>query len=432
MVFGGTRRFVGLGFGPIQAGLFVYEAFRIGAYASPLVVDVRADLVAGLRADGGHFCVNIARADRTGVARIGPVRVADSTVAAERAAVIEAIAAADELATALPSVRSYHSAVPHSPHLLLAEGLQRRTAPQPLIVFCAENHREAAALLEEAVLGAVGPAARDAVRRRARWVDTVIGKMSGVISDPAELAVLGLATITSALPEAFLVEEFDRILVSRVDSEGAAEALHPGMLVLREVDDLAPFEAAKLLGHNATHALAAYLGSLLDLELVADLQGVPGAMTFLRTAFLEESGRTLCAQFAGSDPLFTPAGYAAFADDLLARMVNPHLADTIARAARDPRRKLGWDDRLVGLIRLGIREGIPTPRYAMGVAAGLEVLRREEGLPGGDAADLLPGCWPHDVDPAEARAVLDSVAEGIAWLERWRGGRFAALPGTTG
>jgi mannitol-1-phosphate 5-dehydrogenase len=429
MAFGGARRFVGLGFGPIQAGLFVYEAQRTRAYAPPLVVDVRADLVAGLRADGGSFRVNIARADRTDVAEVGPVEVADSTVAGERATIIEAIAATDELATALPSVGFYRSEAPHSPHLLLAEGLRHRVAPQPLIVYCAENHREAAALLEEAVLDAVEPAKRDEVRARARWVDTVIGKMSGVISDPAELSALGLATITSALPSAFLVEEFDRILVSRVDPTDGAHVLHPGLPVLREVDDLAPFEAAKLLGHNATHALAGFLGRLLDLGLVADLQRVSGAMAFLRAAFLEESGQTLCARFAGADVLFTPNGYAAFADDLMARMVNPHLADTVARAARDPRRKLGWEDRLIGLIRLGLTEGVATPRYAMGVAAGLDMLRRDEGGGDGNLPDLLTSCWPDDVDAAEARAVLHVVDEGYAWLERWRTGGFAALPG---
>ncbi|HZW01681.1 MAG TPA: hypothetical protein VFF55_08960 [Candidatus Deferrimicrobium sp.] len=443
MTFSGPRRFVGLGFGPIQAGLFVYEAQRTGAYAPPLVVDVRADLVAGLRAGAGRFVVNIAHADGIEVAAIGPVSVADSTVEEERAAVVSDIAAADELATALPSIASYRTAAPWSPHRLIADALRRRSAEQPLIIFCAENYREAAAQLEEAVLDVLDQAERATVIARARFVDTVIGKMSGVIDDPAEIAALGLSTITPAMPQAFLVEAFDRILVSRVDPDGGPGALHPGIPVLREVDDLAPFEAAKLLGHNATHALAGFLGTLLDLDRVADLEQVPGAMGFLRTAFLEESGRTLRARFAGADPLFTADGYAAFADDLLARMVNPHLADTVERASRDPRRKLGWDDRLVGLIRLGLAEGVPTPRYAMGLAAGLEILGRELDAArpdasspdaarldaaGRDIAALLWGCWPDDVDAAEAAAVVEAVGEGLVWLDRWRVGGFATLP----
>jgi mannitol-1-phosphate/altronate dehydrogenase len=258
----------------------------------------------------------------------------------------------------------------------------------------------------------VVPAAEsEAVAERARYLDTVIGKMSGVITDRQELRQHDLATITSVMDSAFLVEEFDRILVSR-----AGEGLHPGISVLREVDDLAPYEDAKLLGHNATHALAGFLGSALDLTLVADLRRVEGAMALLRAAFLEESGVTLRRRWAGVDALFTEGGYAAFADDLLERMVNPYLADTIERAARDPRRKLGWDDRLVGLIRLGLAEDVPTPRFAMGVAAGLDLLRRNEA---GSDAELLRTCWPADVPSAEADLVLARVAEGREQLARW-------------
>ena len=420
MAFTGSRRFIGLGFGAIQSGLFAYEAFRTGDYAPPLVIDVRADLVAGLRADSGHFRVNIARADRIDVATVGPVNAVDSTVERERELVVDAIAGADEFASALPSVAFYRTDGPNSPHRLLAEGLRRRALSTPLIVFCAENHRSAAELLAAAVLEAVPEEERKAVAARACYVDTVIGKMSGVITDEAELAQHDLATITSAIPSAFLVEEFDRILVSR-----AGEGLHPGMPVLREVDDLAPFEDAKLLGHNATHALAGFLGALLGLGLVADLREVDGAMAFLRAAFIEESGVTLRRRWAGADELFTEAGYAAFADDLLERMVNPWLADTIERSGRDPRRKLGWEDRLVGLLRLGLAEGVPTPRYAMGVAGGLEILRRD-GEAGSDE-DLLRSCWPDDAVPEEITAVLATVAVGRAWLEAWLADGFEAI-----
>jgi len=422
---GGTRRLVVLGFGAIGCGLFAYEAGKSGVYASPLVVDLQADLVADLRANSGRCRLNIARADGIETTELGPVDVANPLDAADRQRIVEAISSADELATALPSVELYATPEPHSPHRLLAHGLLARSGQRPLIVFCAENHRNAAALLEAAVLDATEPAARDGVRERVRYADTVIGKMSGVVSDPAEVADLGLATVTPGLPWAFLVEEFDRILVSRADPHGGGEALHPGMPALREVDDLAPFEDAKLLGHNATHALAGFLGSLLDLTLVADVRDVPGAMPFLRAAFLDESGRALIARHGGSDPLFTPEGFAAYAVDLLARMVNPWLADSIARAARDPRRKLGWDDRLVGLIRLGLAHGVPTPRYSMGVAAALELLRRAGAS--GDTAQLLAGCWPGDVETTEARRVVAEVAAGIDLLERWREAGFAAL-----
>lgn len=218
------------------------------------------------------------------------------------------------------------------------------------------------------------------------------------------------------------MEEFDRILVSRVDADGG---LHPGLPALREVDDLEPFEDAKLLGHNATHALGAFLAQMLGLSRYADLAAVPGAMAFLRAAFIEESGRALIERYRGVDPLFTAVGYADFVHDLLQRMVNPYLADTVERAARDPRRKLGWDDRLVGLIRLGLDQGVATPRYAMGAAAGIDVLRRA-GAEGSDAL-LLHGIWPADLGTTETRPVLDVIDIGREWLQRWKRDGFDGL-----
>ncbi len=422
MAFDGERRYVGLGFGAIQAGLFVYEAHQSGRYRAPLVVDVQPALIDSLRADGGHVRVNIARADRVDVADVGPVLIANSSAASERDAIVDAIADADELATALPSVASYRSDGVGSPHRLIAEGLRRRTRDVPLIVLCAENHRNAAALLRDAVLEALEPGDRGQAIERVRFIDTVIGKMSGVISDPAEIRTRSLATVTSTLEAAFLVEEFDRIVVARVDPAGF---LHPGMSTLREVDDLVPFEDAKLLGHNATHALGAFMGRLLGCSRFVELRDVPGAMAFLRSAFLKESGGTLMARYAGFDPLFSRRGFEAFVDDLLARMCNPFLADTIERAARDPRRKLGWDDRLVGLIRLGLAHDVPTPRYSMGVAAGLELLRQEGATSSGER--LLVEIWPGNADAREVDAVLTAVDEGRRWLLRWQRDGFVGL-----
>jgi len=131
------------------------------------------------------------------------------------------------------------------------------------------------------------------------------------------------------------------------------------------------------------------------------------------------------ANCASSEYCWPSGLMVAIADDLLARMVNPHLADTIVRAARDPRRKLGWDDRLVGLIRMGMAEGVPTPRYAMGVAAGVDVLRRT-GMAGTDVS-LLTDIWPDDIDRDEAAAVLDAVDEGRELLLRWRSAGFDRL-----
>ena len=76
----------------------------------------------------------------------------------------------------------------------------------------------------------------------------------------------------------------------------------------------------------------------------------------------------------GFDPLFTHEGFAEFVDGILPRMVNPYLLDTVARVGRDPRRKLGWEDRLIGAIRLALDYDVKPIRYAFGAAAALVTL----------------------------------------------------------
>ncbi|MDW8270774.1 MAG: hypothetical protein RMN24_16560, partial [Anaerolineae bacterium] len=339
--------------GPIQAGLFLYEAYRSGAFARLVVAEVVPAIVADVRRHGGYFRLNIAHADRIETVVIGPITILDPAIPDDRQALIGAIAEADEIATAVPSVTAYTGPGPEALHRVLAEGLRAklgRGGPRA-VVYTAENHNHAAEILAAAVAAELTPDERAALPNRVCFLNTVIGKMSGVVTDPAEIAAWGLAPVTPTATRAFLVEAFNRILISRVRfADGAG--FERGLQVFDEKDDLLPFEEAKLYGHNATHALAAYLGALAGRRFIAELVDLPGAMDVLRRAFLYESGAALCRKYAGCDPLFTPAGYAAYAEDLLARMTNPHLHDTVARVGRDPHRKLGWDDRLIGTMRL--------------------------------------------------------------------------------
>jgi mannitol-1-phosphate 5-dehydrogenase len=58
---------------------------------------------------------------------------------------------------------------------------------------------------------------------------------------------------------------------------------------------------------------------------------------------MDESGRALCRKHG-----FPPEEMRAHRDDLLRRFGNPALRDTVLRVGRDPVRKLGPQDRLVG------------------------------------------------------------------------------------
>jgi mannitol-1-phosphate 5-dehydrogenase len=430
----GSRTFVGFGFGPIQSGLFLYEAFLSGGFRRLVVAEVLPDVVDVIRRAQGWYSVNVAHPDRVEIAPVGPVEIENPAVEQDRQHLVAAVAEAAEIATAVPSVNSYVSPGPGSIHRLLAEGLRKKAAAHAAraVVYAAENHNDAAEILEARVFDEIPPREHNAVRPRVRFLSTVIGKMSGVVSDPQEVQVQGLATFTSQDPRAFLVEVFNRILISEIRFEEASgeSPFRRGITVFEEKPDLLPFEQAKLYGHNATHAVAAYVGALRGLQRIADLCQFPDILRFLHAAFLQESGEALIRKHAGKDRLFTSEGYRDYADGLLERMTNPYLRDTVERVGRDPRRKLGWDDRLVGTIRVGLRQGLVPRRYALGVAAALAVLDQSFLCGETPAGVLLESVWGNiSAERQETSLVLGLVEDGRRRLKRWCESGFQDLEG---
>ncbi len=377
-----AKTFVGFGFGPIQSALFLYEAFRSGHFARFVIAEVDAGIVQAIRSAGGCYTINIALADRVEPATISGVELYNPAVPEDRQQLLQAVAESDELATSLPSVAFYDRGGHTSVARLLADGFSLRTACRPTIIYTAENHNHAAELLRESVAKYCPPAAL----RDTQFLNTVIGKMSGVISDSATLAKLDLATMTPATPKAVLVEEFNRILISQITLPGFTR----GINVFIEKPDLLPFEEAKLYGHNAIHALIGFLGARRGLTSMSEAAAHPDLMATARAAFLDESGVALIRKHATlGDPLFTPAGYATYAHDLLARMVRPTLNDLIARVTRDQVRKLGYDDRFFGTMRLALSCGVRPTHLAQGAAAAfLSLLDQWDSL--GQAVALLP------------------------------------------
>ena len=411
------RTFVGFGFGAIQAGLFLYEAFQSDNFDRYVVAEVLPDVVEGVRQAGGTFRVNIAHADCIEHATVGPIEIENPSVEADRQCLIDASASAEEIATAIPSVRYYTSDGPGSLHRILARGLRekaRRNGPRS-VVYAAENHNHASELLESAVFGEIPVGEQQAVREKVRFLNTVIGKMSGIKTEPAEIAAQGLATMTPDSQRAFLVEAFNRILISKIEFAPQPEAspYRRGIEVFVEKANLLPFEEAKLYGHNAVHALAAYLAAFRGLEFIAELGQNPETMSFLRAAFIKESGAALIRKYAGGDPLFTEAGFRNYADDLLERMINPLLRDSVERVGRDPGRKLGWEDRLVGTMRLALQQGLEPERFALGAAAALAVLDRQTLVSDMHTRSVLAELWQEATpDPLEAAQVWDWIRAG--------------------
>jgi len=402
-----SRTFVGFGFGPIQSGLFAKEAAESGRFDEIVVAEVDGALVEALRRNNDTYTVNVAYADRVEAVNVQGVKLLHLADPNDRRRIRTALSSATEIVTSLPSVDFYTRGGEASVAALIADGLLSNPHGQT-IIYTAENNNHAAEILQTAVTAAARVSALHAARRTpnalprpCQFLNTVIGKMSQVsaLEGPSPLQ-----PIVPGLPRAFLVETFNRILVSKITLPG----FEPGITAFEEKMDLLPFEEAKLYGHNAIHAALGFLGKNLGACSLADLHGNAAVMATARQAFVHEIGAALVKKHSRlNDPLFTPDGFAAYADDLLERMTNPFLADTIERAIRDPLRKLGADDRIFGAIRQCLAQGIEPAALARAASIALHITNpRSAGI-----AETLAILWRDSPLPPDETARIASLLE---------------------
>lgn len=363
--------FLGIGLGPIQTGIFLSGADK-GNFSRIIIAEVDQKLKDAIN-QTGTVSINIAADDHIYQETYSNIEVYNPADADDLPKLIAAAAEADELATALPSVDFFKYIAGW-----LREGFSK-TPDKRRFIYTAENNNHAAEELEKAI-GQEFP--------NTFYLNTVVGKMSGVVSGE-ECDKQGLLKLSPAADRGHLVEEFNRILISSAPGIDSRQVKN-----LYAKEDLYPFEEAKLYGHNAIHFMLGILGSKRHKLYMSELRGIDDLMQTAEAAFIEESGRALCKKWAGVDELFTEAGFRAYAEDLLVRMTNPFLKDAIARITRDLPRKLSWQDRVIGTMRLVMSQGIEPSNLAQGaaIAAQEQFGHTPEAIKAG-FTELWPAPW---------------------------------------
>ncbi|MGE4489798.1 MAG: hypothetical protein AB7E95_09675 [Kiritimatiellales bacterium] len=375
------KTFLGIGLGPIQTGIFLNGAFR-GNFDRLVIAEVDAALVEAVRENCGTIQINIASTIAVTTETITGVEIYNPTVLDDREKLVDVAAEADEVATALPSVNFFK-------YLDWVRDGFSRQSERRRFVYAAENHNHAAEALGE-VLGFFP---------YTNYLNTVVGKMSCIF--PAdECRSRGIQTLTPSADRGHLVEKFNRIFIQAC--VGIEQRRTQG---LYEKNDLYPFEEAKLYGHNAVHFLLAALGRQAGCACMNELSNHLDLLEIARHAFIDESGAALCRKWKGVDELFTFRGFSTYAEDLLVRMTNPFLADAVDRVARDLPRKMSWNDRVIGTIRLVLSQGLSPRNFSRGAAWAAHELF------GDDPAEIrcgLQSLWP-EPRPEEHERVLEWV-----------------------
>ena len=341
----------------------VYERLIAGGDPRWGVVGVAmrsTQLADALAAQDGLYAVQIADADSVRWQIPGALQ-RTCVAARERQQVVDAMAA--------PQTRWITLTVTekgYTPGLaaLIVDALAQRMQsglPGVTVASCdnlSDNGRKLQALcLSDAA--AREPALAAWIEARCAFPNSMVDRIVPAATDAqhdAAAAALGVDDRGALSTEAFWEWVIERRMADPSDAELLAGA---GVTV---VDDVKPFEDAKLRMLNGSHTALAVIGAVQGWATVADGIAQPGVRRFVH-AFMSRVAM----------PSLSRPGLPAYRDALLARFANPHLHHRVHQIASDSSLKipLRWGPPLVDALAAG-RELEP---LALACAAWMRYLR---------------------------------------------------------
>ncbi|MFH2068747.1 MAG: mannitol-1-phosphate 5-dehydrogenase [Candidatus Omnitrophota bacterium] len=237
---------------------------------------------------------------------------------------------------------------------LLARGIARRAAfknPQPLNIIICENLLSAGKTLKAEIKHNLPPELHNYLAEKVGMVETVVSRMVPPV--PAELK--------EKEPLLVLVEPYKILPVAKYGFKGEIPEIN-GFL---PVADIQAYEELKLYVHNLVHAVCAYFGYRKNCCYIWEAVAHPEIRKILEGT-LEEAGAALIKKHH-----FSRKELDDYSGDLLQRFANKALGDTVYRVGRQPLRKLGPQDRLVGAARLCLNFEIEPKNIIFTIAAAL-------------------------------------------------------------
>ena len=310
---------------------FVGQLFSRSGYRV-LFVDVDKRVIEELnRRKSYDIVVKAEKEEVISVANVGGI------LAFDLEPVVEAIAGCSLMATcvgknALPKIMQ-----------AIAKGIEKRYQENPgypLDIILAENVRDACSLVKE-YLTALLPK-EFPVDSYLGLIETSIGKMVPIM--PKE--------IENADPLLVYAEPYNTLIL---DKNGFRNPI-PLVSGLSPKENIKAWVDRKAFIHNLGHAVAAYYGSYKypGKRYLYEVLDDPDVKEYTKQV-MHQSATILEALYPGD---FTMKDLEAHISDLLFRFRNIALKDTLYRVGQDRPRKLGPDDRFVGMIRLARQQGM--------------------------------------------------------------------------
>jgi len=286
-------------------------------------VDVNDELVQSL-ADRNQYPVFVMSGKGTDEESVTGVTAIHAN---EKERVINAIVDADIILTAVGK----HALQFVAP--TLAEGLLARKARRPseeihVVVIACENVNENTQFLADLIFENLSDDDRKAIENLISFPNCVVDRIvPNTLPDGAEDHPLAVA-----------VEDYFQFVADST----MLKAPLPNVQGFQTAVDLRAILEQKLFTLNMAHAIVGYYGYLRGHQFIHEAVDDNDIATLLSGA-LGEVGRLLSQRH----DTISAEGQERYASSIVERFRNPHLRDEVVRVARDPRRKLGPEDRLL-------------------------------------------------------------------------------------
>ncbi|MBQ4321798.1 MAG: hypothetical protein IJC35_06110 [Oscillospiraceae bacterium] len=302
----------------------------------------KADALADMLNERGQYTVNILGAPEKNCV----VKGARALKFSQAEEITKAVAAADAVFTAVGG-KNLGDIVP-----FLAAGIEKKAAAggRLNIVTC-ENWKKPADILREGILAVLSEGAK-------AYFDASVGVTEAVIM---RSAIEAPKELLQQDPLIVNVQDFWELPVDASRVKGEMPAL-PG---LKLMEGFADFLERKFYTYNAANGTTSFLGAVMGYEKIADAAHDERILKILDGVY-HETAQALCRKHG-----IPFEEQWAFTRTSLKKLQDYTIVDYIERNARDPMRKLGPDDRLVGSARLVLECGIKPENLSVAIAAAI-------------------------------------------------------------
>lgn len=265
--------------------------------------------------------------------------------------VTEEVEQADIVASGV-GVKNISSIIP-----LILKGMRKRTdigTKKPLNILICENLSRPA----EFFRGLISQMLENSPKLYREYVDSHLGLVGAVVS---RMVCPVSEEIRKKDPTFTVAEKFNELILDRKEVKGEIPKLEETSLS----ENFGASQEQKLFTNNTGHAICAYLGYLKNYRYIWQAIEDREIYKVVRDA-MRESGKGLVKKYK-----IEWQKQEKKMDEFLHRLKNRVLEDTIIRVGRDPIRKLGNKERLIGAAKLAYQYGIMPRNICYGIAAAL-------------------------------------------------------------